>query len=310
MKSLKVFAGERESASICGMKGTVRHWLAAIRPATLPAGAAPVLLGTALARAEGHWIPGAAFLCLSFALLAQVGSNFANDYLDGVRGTDGPDRLGPQRAVGAGLIAPQAMRAVALLTLGAAFVLGLALIAYGGWWLVGVGLMCVLAAWCYTGGPYPLAYHGWGDVCVVFFFGIVAVGCTYYVQTGSGSAEVLLLGLGSGFLTNNILVVNNYRDLEADRAADKRTLLVRLGRPFGRALYYFSSSLATSVAVWFWMRGYGSWVLLAVLPCGWSFILGRQLAGMSEAVAYGAALRNAGRVVALYALLLALGILL
>ncbi|MGB0290582.1 MAG: prenyltransferase, partial [Opitutales bacterium] len=132
--------------------------------------------------------------------------------------------------------------------------------------------------------------------------------CTYYVQAGGASWDALLLGLGSGFLTNNILVVNNYRDIEADRAAGKRTLLVRLGRDFGRMLAYFSASLAASVVVWLWMRGYGVGVLLALLPCCWSFILSRSLCRTSGRAAFGAALGNAGRVVALYGILLALGI--
>jgi 1,4-dihydroxy-2-naphthoate octaprenyltransferase len=292
------------------MKGKLGLWLEAIRPATLPAGAAPVLLGTALAASQGTLVPSAAVLCLGFALLAQVGSNFANDYLDGVRGTDGAERAGPRRAVGAGLVAPKVMAVAAFISLATAFVLGLALIPFGGAWLLGVGVLSVVAAWCYTGGPYPLAYHGWGDVCVVFFFGIVAVGCTYFVQAGAFTLDALLLGLGSGFLTNNILVVNNYRDLEVDLTANKRTLLVRFGRSFGRALYYFSTSLAASVVVWFWMRGYGSWVLLALLPCGWSFVLGNRLAGMAATTAYGAALRNAGRAVALYGVLFSAGLML
>lgn len=305
-----MFAGASKLDSIGSMKGKLGLWLQAIRPATLSAGAAPVLLGTAFAASQGALVPSAALICLGFALLAQVGSNFANDYLDGVRGTDGPERSGPRRAVGAGLIAPKVMATVAVLTLATAFLLGLALIPYGGGWLLGVGILSVLAAWCYTGGPYPLAYHGWGDVCVVFFFGIVALGCTYFVQAGTFSWEVLLLGLGSGFLTNNILVVNNYRDLKADQAANKRTLLVRFGRRFGRALYYFSTSLAASVVVWFWMRGYGSWILMALLPCGWSFVLGRRLTGMTAAAAYGAALGNAGRAVALYGVLFSVGLML
>jgi 1,4-dihydroxy-2-naphthoate octaprenyltransferase len=292
------------------MKATLGLWLEAIRPATLPAGAAPVLLGTALAAAEGALHPVAAMICLGFALLAQVGSNFANDYLDGIRGTDGPERAGPRRAVGSGLVAPSVMANAARVTLGAAFVLGLALIPYGGGWLLGVGILSVVAAWCYTGGPYPLAYHGWGDLCVVFFFGLLAVGCTYYVQAGTASLELVLLGLGSGFMTNNILVVNNYRDLEVDRAAGKRTLLVRFGRGFGRTFYCFSASLAASVVVWFWIRGYGSWVLLALMPCAWSFVLGQRLQSLSGAVAYGVALGKAGRAVALYAILFALGLML
>lgn len=303
---MKVAKGsELSSIAAVSSKGNFGLWIGAIRPATLPAGAAPVLLGTALAGADGGFVPQAAWICLGFALLAQVGSNFANDYLDGVRGTDGPDRVGPVRAVGSGLIAPQVMAIVAVLTLALAFVLGLALIPFGGVWLLGVGVLSVVAAWCYTGGPYPLAYHGWGDVCVVFFFGLLAVGCTYYVQAGAWSLDVLLLGLGSGFLTNNILVVNNMRDLDADRAAGKRTLLVRLGRGFGLALYLFSGSLAASVVVWLWLRGYGSWVLLGLLPCAWSLGLGWRLSGTPS---YGKALGQAGRVVALYGILLTLGL--
>ena len=292
------------------MKGNYRLWYEALRPATLPASAAPVLLGTALAYADGNGLVGAAFICLGFALLAQIGSNFANDYLDGVRGVDGPQRTGPRRAVGGGLIAPQVMRRVALLTLVLAFVLGLSLLSFGGWWLLLVGLLCVVAAWCYTGGPYPLAYHGLGDVCVVFFFGIVAVGCTYYVQTGLWSVEAFCAGLGLGFLTNNILVVNNYRDREADLATGKRTLLVRFGLPFGVALAYFSASLAATVAIGLWLRGYGTAVLLALVPCLWSFILIQQLSQLEGSAAFMSALRNAGRVVTLYSILLALGLML
>ncbi|CAI8352652.1 MAG: 1,4-dihydroxy-2-naphthoate octaprenyltransferase [Opitutia bacterium UBA7350] len=293
-----------------GMTGILRIWLEALRPATLPAGVAPVLLGTALASADGYWLPRAAFICLGFALIAQVGSNFANDYLDGVRGTDGSNRTGPRRAVGAGLIAPQVMRRVAICTLVLAFIVGLSLIPLGGWRLLGVGFLCVLAAWCYTGGPYPLAYNGLGDLCVVFFFGIVAVGCTYYVQTGVWSVEALCLGLGSGFLTNNLLVVNNYRDREQDQAAEKRTLLVRYGLPFGVALTYFSASLAATVVVGLWMRGYGATVLFGLFPCAWSFILSRRLSRIRGSAEFGAALSNAGRVVALYSILLAFGLML
>lgn len=283
-------------------------WVGALRIATLSAGAVPVLLGSGLASAQGLFDRGAALLCLGFALLAQIGSNFANDYLDGVRGTDGADRMGPQRAVGSGLIAPSVMRWVALGTLLVAFVLGLFLIPYGGLWLLGVGVVCVLAAWLYTGGPYPLAYHGLGDVCVVFFFGLVAVGCTYYVQAGAVGLDVVVLGLGSGLLTNTILVVNNYRDVDADRAANKRTLLVRWGRGFGLALYYFSGSFAASVLVWFWLRGYGAEVLLGLIPIGWSFWLGLRLKVARDARAFGVVLRSSGQVVALYGVLTALGL--
>jgi 1,4-dihydroxy-2-naphthoate octaprenyltransferase len=286
----------------------LKLWVQALRLSTLPAGAAPVLLGSALAAANGSFDRGAALLCLGFAILAQVGSNLANDYLDGIRGTDGSDRIGPRRAVGAGLITPAIMKLAALGTLFAAFILGLFLIAYGGWWLLAVGVICVVCAWCYTGGPYPLAYHGWGDVCVVFFFGLVAVCFTYYVQAGSITLDAVLLGLGSGLLTNNILVVNNYRDLEVDQASDKRTLIVRFGRQLGSVFYFLAASAAASVVMWFWLRGYGWAVLLGLIPVRWSFGLGFQLKDVSGEVGFEKALRSAGQVVALYGVLLALGL--
>ncbi|MFP4157899.1 MAG: 1,4-dihydroxy-2-naphthoate octaprenyltransferase, partial [Opitutales bacterium] len=159
-------------------------WLSATRPKTLPAAVCPVLVGSSLAYESGSfaWVP--ALLCLGFALLIQVGTNFANDYLDGIKGTDTKERIGPQRAVANGWIEAVVMRRAAIAVLAAAFCLGLGLIPFGGWWLLVVGIASVVCAWLYTGGPYPLAYHGLGDVFVVLFFGFVAVGCTYFVQSG------------------------------------------------------------------------------------------------------------------------------
>lgn len=288
--------------------GNLKVWIQALRLSTLPAGATPVLLASALAAANGSFDCVAALLCLGFAILAQVGSNLANDYLDGIRGTDGADRIGPRRAVGAGLIAPAIMKLAALSLLLAAFILGLFLIVYGGWWLLVVGIISLVCAWCYTGGPYPLAYHGWGDLCVVFFFGLVAVCFTFYVQAGTITLDAVLLGLGSGLLTNNILVVNNYRDLEVDQASHKRTLIVRFGRKLGLVLYFFAASAAASVVMWLWLRGYGWGILLGLLPVRWSYGLGLQLKHVSGAADFERALRSAGQVVALYGVLLALGL--
>jgi 1,4-dihydroxy-2-naphthoate octaprenyltransferase len=200
--------------------GTFHIWLEATRPKTLPAAVAPVLLGSGLAYAEGAFVFLAALICLVFALLVQVGTNFANDYLDGIRGTDTEQRIGPPRAVASGLVAPELMKRVTMVTLAVAFCVGLALIPFGGWWLLLIGCSSVLCAWLYTGGPYPLAYNGLGDVFVVLFFGWIAVGCTYYVQVGRLSLDACLLGLGCGLLVNNILVVNNYRDVDEDRIAN------------------------------------------------------------------------------------------
>ncbi|NBB78951.1 MAG: 1,4-dihydroxy-2-naphthoate octaprenyltransferase, partial [Verrucomicrobia bacterium] len=193
--------------------GIFHIWLEATRPKTLPAAVAPVLLGSSLAWADSGFQLLPALICLFFALLIQIGTNFANDYLDGVRGTDTEARLGPQRAVAAGLVAPVVMRRAAMGVLGLAFCLGLGLIYFGGWWLLLIGVASVVCAWIYTGGPYPLAYNGLGDVFVVLFFGVIAVGCTDYVQVGVLRNEALLLGLACGLVVNNILVVNNYRDV-------------------------------------------------------------------------------------------------
>lgn len=207
-------------------------WVAAARPRTLPAAVAPVIVGSALAWRAGSFSPAAAAICLVFALLVQIGANFANDYYDFVHGADTGERVGPRRAVAAGLVTPAAMRRAVGLTLGLAFAVGLALVAWGGWWLVLVGGCCIVAAAAYTGGPFPLGYHGLGDLFVFVFFGLVAVGVTYYVQAGGVTVVVWEAAVAVGLLTVNILVVNNYRDLDTDRKAGKRTLVVRFGRGF------------------------------------------------------------------------------
>lgn len=287
---------------------SVSIWFEATRPKTLPAAVAPVLLGSALAFAAGDFDWRAGGICLVFALLVQVGTNFANDYLDGVKGADTAERVGPRRAVASGLIAPARMRWATVGVLALAFCIGLALIPFGGWWLLGVGVASVVCAWCYTGGPLPLAYNGLGDVFVVLFFGFIAVGCTYYVQAGGVTVEVLAVGLACGLLVNNILVVNNYRDREEDVRARKRTLIVLWGRPFGLFLYWMSATIAGLVTVGLVFRGYGLWVLLGLLPVARSYVLARELRVAREPLAFLAALKGAGVVVATYGVLLSLGL--
>ena len=192
----------------------------ASRPRTLPAAVAPVIVGTALAWRSGHvdWL--AAAICLSFALLIQIGTNFANDYFDFVKGADTAARVGPRRAVAAGLVSPATMRRAMYGAFGLAFLVGLSLLAWGGWWLIGVGVASVVCGIAYTGGPYPLGYHGWGDVFVFIFFGLVAVGATFFVQAGWPTRDVWAVAVAIGALAANILVANNYRDVETDRVAD------------------------------------------------------------------------------------------
>lgn len=288
--------------------GTLGIWLEATRPKTLPAAAAPVTLAASLAWANGvfHALP--ALICLLFALLIQIGTNFANDYLDGVRGTDTEARLGPQRAVASGLVTPATMRGAAIGVLVVAFCLGLSLIYFGGWWLLSVGVASVICAWIYTGGPYPLAYNGLGDVFVVLFFGVIAVSCSYYVQAGMVLPEVLLLGLACGLVVNNILVVNNYRDVDEDRLADKKTLVVLFGRRWALGQYAASLLFAAAVLAWLAYAGYGGFVLLGWLPLAFGLRQLTLLKRATSAADYLASLKAAALVVVGFALLTAVGL--
>jgi len=275
----------------------------------LSAAVAPVVLGSAMAWQAGGFSAAAASICLGFALLVQIGTNFANDYYDFVKGADTAARVGPTRAVAAGLVKPAAMRRAMWLTFGAAFLLGLGLIAWGGPWLIVIGLASIACGYAYTGGPYPLGYHGWGDVFVFLFFGLVAVGTTYFVQAGWPGPAVWLLGAGTGLLAANILVVNNYRDADTDAAAGKRTLVVRFGRGFARTQFAASWLLAFGVLpVAAWSLG-SAWGLLlpgVLAPLAWSH--GRRLAQSKTPGELIELLGDTGRLLALYALLAATGL--
>jgi 1,4-dihydroxy-2-naphthoate polyprenyltransferase len=213
-----------------------REWLAGTRPRTLPAAVVPVLIGTGVALGYSRFSWWRALLALVVALALQVGVNFANDYSDGVRGSDAK-RVGPVRLVAAGLAPP---RQVLLAALGCFFVAGLAglaLAAVTSWWLVAVGAACVAAAWFYTGGPRPYGYSGLGEVFVFAFFGVVAVAGTAYVQMDRLSWLGLAASVPAGLLACGLLMVNNLRDIKTDTQAGKRTLAVMLGDARSRATY-------------------------------------------------------------------------
>jgi 1,4-dihydroxy-2-naphthoate octaprenyltransferase len=215
---------------------TPAQWIAGARPRTLPAALAPVLAGTGVATyvADAVWWKAGLALVVSLAL--QVGVNYANDYSDGIRGTD-VVRVGPMRRVGSGAAEPGAVKRAAFLAFGVAAVAGLGLAAATAWWLVAVGAVCVLAAWFYTGGSSPYGNRGLGEVMVFVFFGLVAVVGTTYVQSETWEWPALYAGVGIGALACAILVVNNLRDIPTDAVAGKRTLAVRLGESRTRALY-------------------------------------------------------------------------
>jgi 1,4-dihydroxy-2-naphthoate polyprenyltransferase len=285
-------------------------WIAAARPRTLPAAVAPVLVGSALAWRDGAFEAAAAGLCLGFALLVQIGTNFANDYYDFVKGADTAARVGPRRAVAAGLITPVTMRRAMIATFVAAFALGLGLIAWGGPWLLAIGLASIACGIAYTGGPWPLGYVGLGDVFVFVFFGLVAVGATYFVQAGRITADALLAAIPIGLLAANILVVNNYRDAETDAAAGKRTLVVRFGRGAARAQFTGSLVVALAMPIVFLGRGAGGWSLLPLLLMA---IAWRHVRRLRESKTPGeliALLGDTGKLLALYAMLSAAGFVL
>ncbi len=222
----------------------VKLWIVASRPKTLPAAVAPVLVGTAVAVREGVFKPLPAFLALIVSLLIQIGTNFVNDYGDYKKGTDKKDRVGPQRFLTLGIITPAQMKKAIVVTFVAAFVAGLYLVRLGGLPALAVGVLSILAGIAYTAGPFPLAYNGLGDIFVLVFFGFVATAGTYYVQALTVSPLVLWASLPVGLLITNILVVNNYRDADDDKRANKKTLAVIFGKSFARAQYAFSLALA------------------------------------------------------------------
>jgi 1,4-dihydroxy-2-naphthoate polyprenyltransferase len=283
-------------------------WLGAARPRTLPAAVAPVVVGTACAHAAGQIAWGPAVAALVGALLLQLAANFSNDLFDAQSGADGPDRIGPVRAVSAGLISPAAMKIATGLTLLAALAVGSYLVALHGWPIVAIGLASIVCALAYTGGPWPLGYHGLGDVFVMIFFGFVAVAGTAFVQLGAVPPLSLAAGFGVGCLATAILVVNNARDIASDTRAGKRTLAVRLGRR-GALLEYFGLMLgayATAVGLAVWARS--PMPLLPLLTAPLALARSRKLVAAADGPAHNQLLAQTAQLMLLYSLLLAIGI--
>lgn len=228
----------------------LKPYLLASRPKTLPAALSPVIIGTAMAYADGggHW-PTAAVAAFG-AIMIQIGTNYANDYFDHIKGSDDQQtRLGPLRATAAGLVKPRAMRHAFIIAYAIAAVAGIHLLMRAGWPVLIIGVLSILCGILYTGGPFPLGYNGLGDIFVFVFFGLVAVGGSYYVQALQINSVVLMAGIAPGLMSTAILAVNNLRDIDNDRRAGKKTLPVVLGASLGRLEYVLCSAIACCMPI-------------------------------------------------------------
>ena len=240
-----------------------KAWLSAIRPRTLPAAAAGVIMGSALAWRDGFFRLDGALSCLLAALLLQIGSNLANDVFDFERGTDTHERLGPLRVTQSGWLRPSQVKIGMIVVFALAALFGLYLAWLGGWPIIIIGIAAILAAIAYTGGPFPLGYHGLGDLFVFIFFGLASVAGTYYVQVGFVSAAAWWMTIPPGLIITAILVVNNLRDLENDRKAGKRTLAVMLGAQATKYQYLLCMIIAYLILPFAALIGVIPWFSLA-----------------------------------------------
>jgi 1,4-dihydroxy-2-naphthoate polyprenyltransferase len=280
----------------------------AVRPKTLPAGAVPVILGSALAaqNLQFRFLP--ALVALVCALGIQVATNFINEIYDFRKGADTSERLGPTRTVAAGIISEKTMIRVSVTLLAVVFLLGLYLVYIAGWPILLIGMLSLLFAWAYTGGPYPIAYSGLGDIFVFIFFGLVAVGGTYYVQAHDLSLTVLYAAAAPGFFSVNILLVNNIRDIDTDRKVGKMTLPARIGAERARRLYVILTAAAYLVPLVLWLKGYPVWVLLSLLSAPLAWLTTRELYS-SEGRQLNNVLAGTGKLLTLHGLLFSAGLL-
>ena len=287
----------------------LRLWLLAARPRTLPAAIAPVLVGTALAGSEDIFRAGPFIAALVGSVFIQIGTNLSNDYSDARRGADTEDRLGPVRVTAGGLMPPRRVLVGTYVAFGVAVAAGLYLAAVAGWQLLVVGAASILAGVLYTGGPRPYGYEGLGELFVFTFFGLVAVAGSYFVQVKELRWEAVALGVPVGLLAAAILVVNNVRDVDTDRRAGKRTLAVKLGRDRARALFVAMVVVAFVVPIAL-IPALSAWLLLVLAALPLVPPLVRTVRTRTDGPALNGALAATGRLLAVFSLLLALGVLL
>lgn len=286
-------------------------WIEASRPQTLSAALVPVFVGASLAyQANGlNWInTSVALVC---AILIQIGTNFANDYFDFLKGSDTDERIGFRRATAAGLISPKTMKNATILTMGLAFLTGLYLVWVGGWIVLAIGLLSLLFGVLYTGGPFPLGYNGLGDVFVFIFFGIVAVMTTFYVNTLEWSEASFWASLAVGALCVNILVVNNLRDVEQDKKSGKRTLGVLFGELALKIEYLLMVLLAFAVPPHFFAQlNFNYWILLPFLTLPIAIFLVYKIWTEADKRNLNPMLERTAQYMVIFGILFSLGIIL
>jgi 1,4-dihydroxy-2-naphthoate octaprenyltransferase len=289
----------------------IQAWLLATRPKTLPAAVAPVVVGCAMAYGHHRFAFWPAVACLAVALLLQVGVNLANDYFDFTKGIDTQDRLGPVRVTQTGLIPPGRVKLAMTMVFILSLLPGVYLMRIGGWPVVVIGAASIVSALAYSGGPFPLASHGLGDLFVFIFFGLVAVCGTYYVQAFQLTPMVLVMGVIVGLMITAILVVNNLRDIKTDRNTGKRTLAVMIGKHNTRWEYTFLLAGAYALPAFLWLGGFASaWLLLPLATLPLAFLQVRLIRQPSNGPALNDLLAKTAKLAFFYSVLLAIGLLL
>ncbi len=290
--------------------GKLQAWILAARPRTLPAAVSPVVVGSALAFYHGAFRLGPALAALLGALFIQIGANFANDFMDFLKGSDTPERLGPTRVTSAGLLGLHEVQAGTAVVFGLAALCGVYLILAAGWPVAVIGVLSILAALAYTGGPYPLGYNGLGEIFVFLFFGLAAVGGSFYVQALDYSLAAFAASIPVGCLVVAILVVNNLRDIETDRKAGKRTTAVRYGAAWTQREYALMLVLAFFTPVLMVLSSLlPAWILLTWLGLPLAFHL-IQRVGMDTGRALNRSLGGTGSLELVFSLLFSLGLVL
>jgi 1,4-dihydroxy-2-naphthoate octaprenyltransferase len=285
---------------------TLAQWVEGARPRTLPTALSPVIAGTGAAIGHGVVAPGRALLALVVAVALMIGVNYANDYSDGIRGTD-DERVGPVRLVGSNLATPSTVRAAAFVAFAVAGLAGLTLVSLSQqWWLIAVGAVCIVAAWYYTGGSRPYGYLGFGEIAVFVFYGLVGVLGTVLTQSGPPGALAVVTAIGVGMLTSAVLVANNLRDIPTDTAVGKRTLAVRMGDRDTRRLYAALVLLPFLLSA---AAGLRSWpMLLALLALPFAVLPVRDVLRGSEGATLIRVLSQTGVLLLAWSVLTAVGL--